>query len=219
MSTIFADGSVVGFATVAGTAVPFSAITNAKPPIADITGDLDEGDVIAISSNNGALNRRPTVAGTVDSSGAELLGLDTTNTTLYPASGITGSLVAWSDFVDFSQQGDLAISGGEPQTYTGKYLEDPFGQEFAIPIGATARQYTLPLDYDDTLPWYAAAITATAERKPRVIRIKLPNGDMYYEYGYLHFNPSPALSSGNPAKNTATLLVFNERGTLIKAGA
>uniref|UniRef100_UPI00334230AD phage tail tube protein n=1 Tax=Castellaniella defragrans TaxID=75697 RepID=UPI00334230AD len=219
MALKFPDGSVIGFSTVLSAPIAFSAITNATIPEITHTGAIVEGDILAFQSGWPSLNNRVAVAGATSTGETEILGIDTTDTELFPAGRGVGSVLIASDFVDFSQQGELTSSGGEPQTYTGKWLEDPLGQEFQVPIGQTARSYALPLDYDKDLPWFAAAKAVTRKRKPVVIRIVLPGGDTIYEYGYLHFNPGLNMQSGNPIKNAVNFYLLGTEGTLIEAAA
>ncbi|TGV09704.1 phage tail protein [Alcaligenaceae bacterium 429] len=219
MALKFPDGSVVGFATKMGVAIPFTAITNTNPANITHTEQIVKGAVLAIQSGWAGINNRACVAGEAEGGATELLGIDTTDTQLFIAGRGAGSVFVASDFVDFSQQGELTSSGGEPQTYTGKYLEDALGQEFQVPNGQTARQYALSLDYDPSLPWYAAAKTVTRRKKPTVIRIQLPGGDVVYEYGYVHFNSALNMTSGQPIKNAVTFYLQSSEGTLIEAGA
>ncbi|KKO71887.1 hypothetical protein AAV32_09720 [Kerstersia gyiorum] len=216
MALKFPDGSVVGFASTLSAAIPFTAITNTNPAKITHSGAVVDGDILAIQSSWSGLNNRASVAGGGEGNGTELLGIDTTDTDLFRPGGGAGSILIASGFVDFSQQGELTSSGGEPQTYTGKWLEDPLGQEFQVPIGQTARQYALTLDYDATLPWFDAAKAITRKRKPTVIRIQLPDGDIVYEYGYVHFNPGLNMNSGNPIKNAVNFYLLGSEGTLIE---
>lgn len=217
MALKFPDGSVVGFASAIADAIAFSAITNGNPAEITHAGALATGDVLVVQSTWAALNNRAAVAGATAAGETELLGIDTTDTDLFRVGVGTGSVAVASNFVDFSQQGELTSSGGEPQTYTGKWLEDQLGQEFQVPIGQSARQYALQLDYDANLPWFNAAKVVSRKRKPTVIRIQLPDGDTVYEYGYVHFNPGLNMQSGNPIKNAVTFYLLGSEGTLIPA--
>jgi len=219
MALKFPDGSVIGFSTAIAAAIPFSAITNAAIPEITHSGVIAEESLLVVQSGWPSLNNRVVVAGETDTDQTELIGIDTTDTGLFPAGRGAGTVAIASSFIDFSQQGELTSSGGEPQTYTGKWLEDPLGQEFQVPIGQTARTYSLPLDYDRSLPWYAAAKEVSRKRKPVVIRIALPDGDTIYEYGWLHFNPSMNMQSGNPIKNAAMFYLLGSEGTLIEVAA
>lgn len=222
MALKFPDGSVIGFSTQIAAPIAFTAITNAaNPVITHASGSFSEDDVLVVQSGWALANRRIMLANAATSGGGPtttaLKGIDTTDTDLYPVGKGVGTVAVASSFVDFSQQGELTSAGGEPQTYTGKWLEDPLGQEFQVPIGQTARTYSLPLDYDASLPWYEAAKTVTRKRQPVAIRIALPDGDTIYEYGYVHFNPGMNLQSGNPIKNAVTFYLLGTEGTLIEA--
>lgn len=219
MALHFPDGSLVGFATTLAAPVDFTDITNAvNPVITHATGTFAAGDVLAIQSGWPALNNRVMLANADTGTGTTALkGIDTTDTSLYPAGRGAGSVILATNFVDFNQQGELTTSGGEPDLYTGKWLEDQLGQQFQVPIGQTARSYGLTLDYDAKLPWYDAAKIVTRKRKPTVIRITLSTGDVIYEWGYMHFNPGMGLNSGNPIKNNVNFYLLATEGTLIEA--
>lgn len=217
MSLKFPDGSVIGFSTAIAAAIPFTAITNAATPEITTSGTIAEDSILVVQSGWPYLNNRAVVAGATDMGDTEIIGIDTTDTTLFPAGRGIGTVAIASSFVDFSQQGELTSSGGEPQLYTGKWLEDPLGQEFQVPIGQSARSYSLPLDYDKDLAWFEPAKAATRRRKPVVIRISLPGGDIIYEYGYVHFNPGLNMQSGNPIKNAVNFYLLGTEGTLIEA--
>lgn len=217
MALTFPDGSVIGFSTAIAAPIPFTAITNAAVPEITTAGSIAEDSILVVQSGWPSLNNRAVVAGATLSTETELIGVDTADTTLYPAGRGIGTVAIASSFVDFSQQGELTSAGGEPQLYTGKWLEDPLGQEFQVPIGQSARSYSLPLDYDKDLPWFEAAKAVTRKRKPVVIRIALPGGDMIYEYGYVHFNPGLNLNSGQPIKNAVNFYLLGTEGTLIEA--
>lgn len=216
MALTFPDGSVIGFSTAIAAPIPFTAITNAAVPEITTAGSIAEDSILVVQSGWPSLNNRAVVAGATLSTETELIGIDTTDTELFPAGRGIGTVAIASSFVDFSQQGELTSSGGEPQLYTGKWLEDQLGQEFQVPIGQSARSYSLPLDYDKDLPWFEAAKAVSRKRKPVVIRISLPGGDIIYEYGYLHFNPGLNMQSGNPIKNAVNFYLLGTEGTLIE---
>lgn len=217
MALKFPDGSVVGFATALAEPIPFTAISNGSPAQITHEGTLAKDSTLVLASSWAAINNRVAVAGLTATGKTPLIGIDTTDADLFRKGAGIGSVAVASSFIDFSQQGELSSSGGEPQTYTGKWLEDPMGQEFQVPIGQSARQYALQLDYDANMPWFEAAKAISRKRKPTVIRIQLPDGDIVYEFGYVHFNPGLNMQSGNPIKNAVTFYLMSSEGTLIPA--
>lgn len=217
MALKFPDGSVIGFSTAVAVAIPFTAITNAVVPEITHAGLIATDEILIVQSGWPSLNNRVAVAGETVATETEIIGINTTDTALFPVGRGVGTVAVASSFVDFSQQGELTSAGGEPQLYTGKWLEDPLGQEFQVPVGQSARSYSLPLDYDKNLPWFDAAKSVSRKRKPVVIRIALPGGDTIYEYGYLHFNPGLNMQSGQPIKNAVNFYLLGSEGTLIEA--
>ena len=217
MALKFPDGSVIGFSTAIASPIAVTAVTNAATPDITHASTIASGSALVVQSGWALLNNRVVVAGTTVSTETAIKGINTTDTDLFPAGKGIGTVAIASSFVDFSQQGELASAGGEPQTYTGKWLEDPLGQEFQVPIGQTARTYSLPLDYDASLAWFDKAKEVTRKRKPVVIRIAMPDGDIIYEYGYVHFSPGMNMQSGNPIKNAVNFYLLGSEGTLIEA--
>jgi hypothetical protein len=216
MSLKFPNGAVFGISTALAAAVAASVISNANPAVATVPSAVTEGTVLIVLSNWAALNNRVAVAGTGTSTTAPLEGIDTTDVTLFPTGEGAGSLIAATTFVDFSQQGDMSTSGGDQQFWSGQLLEDKSGRQIQIPTFRNAKVYTLPLYYDPSLPWYAAAKAADQKKEPIVLRCRLPDGDTLYYYGYLSFDGDPSIAMNNPMGNTMTFTALSSP-TLIEA--
>lgn len=210
MSLSFPNGAIFGFSTAIAAAVTASAVSNANPAVATVpAASIDEGDVLVIQSGWPLANNSAVKAGSA-ATAVDLLGLDSSDTTLYPAGEAAMTLAVASGFVDFSQQGDLSQSGGEQNFWTGQFLEDPTGRQINVPTFKSAKVLTLPLFYDPSQPWYAAARLVDAKKEPVVLRCKLPNGDEQYRYGYLSFDGDPSMAVNTPMGNTATFTALGE---------
>lgn len=211
MALRFPNGSVVGFSTNLTAGGTFTTISNANPAVTNAT--VDPGEVVVIESSgwSGIVNR-VTEAGAA----GELIGIDTTNDVDYPAGEGAGSILVADDFVDFSQQGDLTTSGGEQQFWTGQFLEDRSGRQLQVPTFKNAKTITLPLYFDPALPWYDAAVAADRRKEPVVLRIRLPDGDTMYRYGYMSFDSDPTMSANNPMQVTMTFSALGD-STLVEA--
>lgn len=217
MALKFANGAVIGFSTAYDAAVTASAISNANPAVATVpTGSVAPDSVVIVKSGWAGINERVAVAGTEVGGALPLLGIDTTSTNDYPAGQGAGSVIAVSTFVDFSQQGDLTTSGGEQQFWTGQFLEDRSGRQIQVPTFKNAKTLTLPLYFDASLPWYDAAVAADRAKEPVVLRIRLPDGDTIYRYGYMSFDSDPTLAANNPMQVTMTFSALTEP-TLVEA--
>lgn len=218
MALKFPNGSQFGISTAISSVIEASAITNSNP--AEVTtagGALSEGDVVAIESSHPMLNNLATQVGTVDGTESELLGLDTSDTSIYDGlASATVRLFKASGFVDFTQQGDPTMSGGEQQFWTGVFLEDRTGQQISVPTYKNAKSITIPVYFDPKAEWYEAARKADLKKSPVVLRCKLPDGDAIYRYGYLSFDADPNMAANSPMTNTATFTPLG-RAILVEA--
>ncbi|WP_313171464.1 phage tail tube protein [Stenotrophomonas sp.] len=221
MALKFPKGTQFGFANLLSAAIAATTISKADPAAATVTTDaVDEGDVVLIEVPGWPIiNNRVAQAGEVTAGASDsviLRGIDTSSAVLFPGASGAAKLFKAGDFVDFTQQGEPSMSGGEQQFWTGQMLEDPTGQQISVPTYKNARVLTIPLYYDPKLPWYKAAKEVDAIGKPVVLRAKLPGGDVQYRYGYLSFNGDPAIASNTPNSNTATFTQLSE-STLVEA--
>lgn len=224
MSLNFPNGAVFGFSTVTAAAVTASAVTNASPAIATVaTGGFTEDDVVIMTSGWSAVNNAAAKVGDVTAGSTndtiQLLGVNATNTTLYPAGQAAMTLAKASTFVDFSQQDGAGVStsGGEQQFWTGQLLEDISGRQIQVPTFKNAKVLTIPLFFDPDASWYEKAKEADAAKEAIVLRCKLPNGDELYRYGYLSFDDDPSIAANTPMGNTATFTALG--GTTLVKGA
>lgn len=221
MSLKFPKGTQFGFANVLSAAIAATAISKADPAVATATtGAIDEGDVLLIEVPGWPiLNNRVSEAGTVTTGASDsviLKGIDTSSAVLFPAASGAATLYKADDFVDFTQQGEVSMSGGDQQFWNGQLLEDPTGQQISVPTYKNARTLTIPLYYDPSQPWYKAAKEVDAIGKPIILRAKLPGGDVQYRYGYLSFSGDPSIAMNTPMGNTATFTALSE-STLVEA--
>ncbi|WP_457319819.1 phage tail protein [Stenotrophomonas sp. P5_B8] len=217
MALKFPNGTVLGISTAVAAAVAATAISNANPAVATVAAGsgISEGDVLVVRSAWPELNDRVAVAGS-SGTAIPLRGIDTTDTDDFPADQGPGSLLRVTDWIDFSQQGDVSTSGGEQQFWNGVFLEDRSGRQRQVPTIKNAKTFNLPLYFDPKLPWYQAAKKADRKKQPVVLRARLPDGDVLYYYGYLSFDADPSLSANNPMQNTATFSI-NSDHTFISA--
>lgn len=212
MSLKFPNGAVFGISTAIAAAIAATAVSNANPAVATVpTGSVDENDVLVVLSAWAEANNIATRAGDVTTGASDsvpLLGLDTTDTTVFETGKAAAKVMVASEFVDFSQQGEVSTSGGDQQFWTGQFLEG--SRQISVPTIKNAKTFTIPLYFDPKLPWYAAAKAADRKREPVVLRCKLPDGDVIYRYGYFSFDPDPTTSVNNPMGNTATFTALGD---------
>ena len=218
MALKFPNGSQFGISTAISSVIAASAITNSNPAeVTTASGALSVGDVVVIESSHPMLNNLAAQVGTVTGTESKLLGLDTSDTSIYDGLGSARvRLFKASGFVDFTQQGDPTMSGGEQQFWSGVFLEDRTGQQISVPTYKNAKSITIPLYFDPDAEWYEAARKADLKKSPVVLRCKLPDGDVIYRYGYLSFDAEPNMAANSPMTNTATFTALG-RAILVEA--
>jgi hypothetical protein len=211
MSSIFPNGTVFSISTALAAGVPMTALSNAADAVATITGgDLASGDIVLIKSAWPAVNERVVRLSSVADGQATLDGLDTTDEDLNPPNEGAGTLVKVSAFVAMSQATEVSKSGGEQQYYQYQYLEDRNNRQRQKPTFKNAKAITLTLDYDPTLPWYAALTRASEVGDPVVLRAVLPGGVKFYYWVYPSFDPDPSMSLNQNMQNTATFSLISD---------
>jgi hypothetical protein len=212
MSLKFPNGAIFGISTAIAAAIAATAVSNANPGVATVpTGSVKKDDVLVLGSDWAAANNTAVRAGTVTvgaSDTVKLLGLDTSDVTVFEAGKANAKIMVASAFVDFSQQGEVSTSGGDQQYWTGQFLEG--SRQISVPTIKNAKVFTIPLFFDPSLPWYAAAKAADRKREPIVLRCKLPDGDVIYRYGYLSFDGDPTMAANTPMGNTATFTALGD---------
>jgi hypothetical protein len=218
MSLKFPNGAVFGFSTTLAAAVAATAVSNAAPAIATIASGVSSGDVLVLNSAWDGANNVVAQA-LIDSdapTAVSLLGIDSTDTTLFPAGAANLKAMVADDFVDFTQQGDPSTSGGDQQFWNGQFLEDKSGRQISVPTFKNATTLTLPIYYDPKADWFAPAKRVSALKQPVVLRCKLPDGDVLYRYGYLSLNADPSIAANTPMGNTVTFTVLGDT-TIVEA--
>jgi len=219
MSLYFPEGTVFSFSTVIGPVISASDVSNSNPAVATVSTGINDGDVLVISASSSWDLANNAVAkakvGALQNS-VSLLGIDSSETELYPVGKANMKLSVASYFMEFDQQGDPTTAGGEQQFWTGRFLESKTGRQIQVPTYKNASTLTLPLFFDPRKPWYAAAKKADAFRDPLVLKGLLPNGDALYRYGYLSFNGDPSIAANTPMGNTLTFTALGET-TLVEA--
>ncbi len=212
MALKFPNGAVFGISTTLAAAVAATSVSNASPAVATVpTGTVEEGEVLVLLTDWPEANNTAVEAGTVTegaSDTVQLLGFDSTDTTVFEAGKANARVAVAGDFVDFSQQGDVSTSGGDQQFWTGQFLEA--SRQVSVPTVKSAKVFTIPLYFDPKLPWYPVAKAADRKREPIVLRCKLPDGDTIYRYGYFSFDADPTMSANNPMGNTATFTALGD---------
>lgn len=198
MAVSLPDGTIFSIATSYAAAKPMTALSNANPAVATASG-IAQGDVMIIQSGWSKINDRVVKIG----SSNELLGLDTTDTDLYPAGSGKGSLTKVNSWVQISQVLTSESSGGEQQFATYSFLEDDFERQ--IPTRNSPTTLTLTIADDMSLAGYKELEKAADSRTAKVVKARLPSGAEIYYNAYVSLNQTPSMTKGEVMAVTATI--------------
>ena len=201
----FPNGTTFSVSTVFGAAVPFTAITNAAPPVCSATSPPTLGAVGLITSGWAALNDRVAKATAIVAGASfELENIDTTDNVKFPAGQGAGSFQPVTTWVALSQVTNVQKSGGTQQFYKWQYAEDPSNTQKQRPTFKDSKTLTLTLDYDPALAWYAALQAADSKQALVILQALLPSGDTLYYAVYPSFDADPSMDLNKNMENIAT---------------
>lgn len=212
MSVYLPNGSTINVATGYGSAKTMSAVSNGNYANATLEAShgVSNGDFIEVTSGWSRLDKRVVRASSVGSPTAadiELEGINSSNTTRYPAGSGIGSVREITGWQQVLQVLNLASDGGEQQFKIFQFLEDD-GQR-RIPTSKTPVGMTLQIADDDTLPGYLLLKEANEDRDPRAVKIIKPNGGLILFSALITLAPMPNLTIDDIASVQATFSLEN----------
>lgn len=210
MAVALPNGAVVAIASGYAASKTMSALTNANPGVATLEAShgVVEGDFVEVTSGWSRLNGKIVKAGTVTTNDVQLLGMNTTSTTIYPASAGTGSVREITGWTQVQQVLESSSTGGEQQFLEYQFLEDDAQKR--IPTFKSAAGLTISIADDPTLAGYILAETANDDRLPRAVRITLPSGAIILYNAYISLNKTPSLTVNQLMAVQMTLSFLNE---------
>jgi hypothetical protein len=195
MAVSLPNGIVLAVATAYAANLTVTAASNASETTLTVTNTLTVGDYVEFTSGWSRANGRIFRVKSPTGSNLVLEGLDTTSTTLYPASSGTGTIRKINTWTQISQIIGLTSSGGEPQYQTYSFLEQDFDTQ--IPTTTSAQNLSLEIADDPTLPGYQALRTVALSRAQTAMRATLPQGGFILYNGIFALDETPSLTKGN----------------------
>lgn len=198
-------------ATAFAAAVSITAITNAAEAVASATNTFAVGDFVEYtggwSKANGRVFRLKAASGTTFT----LEGLDTTDTSLFPAGAGTGTVRKVTTWVPITGVTAAEVSGGD-----GKFVEVPLldtDMPVNLPDGFTGTTVTLTIADEKGAAHHAALKAVSDGVKLSCLRGILPGGAVLLYAGYCSFNESPSLAKGSVM---ATRAVFSLQNKVVR---
>lgn len=209
MAVSLPNGVIFNIASAYATAKNITAVTNANPAVATSTAHgLTNGDFIVLTSGWNKLNGKVVRVASSTTNDFALEGVDTTDTTLYPAGGGTGSFQKITTWVQISQILENTSQGGDQQFVTYSFLEEDV--EHQIPTVKSASSIQFSIGDDASLPWYSILSKANDDRVPRAVRATLPSGSLLLYNGYVTLNKTPSMTKNQIMALSSTLSLTSE---------
>ena len=188
------EGSSQQFSNTLAAAKTITAITNANPAVATCTAHgYTSGDEIMLSSGWEDANDSVYKIESVDSNSFRILGLDSTNTSFFPAGSGGGSAQKLSSWTAIPQVLTISASGGDARFTDVNPLAKRNG--IRIPTGFNATSVTLSLGFDATTPAYKTMVGISRSLSKVAFKQVLSGGSVQYGWGYLTVSEFPKLNN------------------------
>jgi hypothetical protein len=195
-------------ATAFATAVNITAATNAAEAVCSATNTFAVGDFVEYtggwSKANGRVFRIKLATGTTFT----LEGLDTTDTSLFPAGAGVGTVRKVTTWVPITGVVSAEVSGGDGKTVEVPLLDSDM--PVMLPDGFTATTVTVTIADDKSLQHHAALKLVSDGVKLTCLRGILPGGGVLLYAGYCSFNESPSLAKGSVMSVRAVFSLQNK---------
>lgn len=200
------EGSSQQFSNTLAAAKTITAITNANPAVATCTAHgYTTGDEIKLSSGWEDANDSVYKIESVDANSFKILGLDSTNTSFFPAGSGGGSAEKLSAWTAIPQVLTISASGGDARFTDVNPLAKRNG--IRIPTGFNATSVTLSLGFDATTPAYKTMVDISRSLSKVAFKQVLSGGSVQYGWGYLNVSEFPKLNN-NQVNTVDAALTF-----------
>lgn len=200
-------GTTVSIASAFASALTVSAASNATECVLSMasTSGLANGDIVEVTSGWGRLNKRAArVKSLAANTSITLEGIDTTNTTFFPAGSGAGSVRKVTTFQTIDKITAISSSGGDPITVDYKYLDSDV--RYSINDGFNAQSYTLTIDADAIGgAGYAALRSLTEVQTDTILRVTTRSGQVNLVPGTVALNEAVQMNDGQINTVTASI--------------
>lgn len=200
------EGSSQQFSDTLAGSKTITAITNANPAVATCTAHgYTTGDEIMLSSGWEDATDSVYKIESVDANSFKLLGLDTTNTSFFPAGSGGGTAQKLSAWTAIPQVLTISASGGDARFTDVNPLAKRNG--IRIPTGFNATSVTLSLGFDATNASYKSMVGISRSLSKVAFKQVLSGGSTQYGWGYMTVSEFPKLNN-NQVNTVDAALTF-----------
>lgn len=195
MSKTISTGTVVAIASTYGSAVNMTALSNAAEAVATLAAShgVVVGDYLEVTSGWGRLDKRIVRAKTVATNDVTFEGINTVDTTKYPAGSGVGTIRRITAFVNLTQIKSPSLSGGEQQFTDITDLDNVV--EVQAPTVRSPFTFSADVFYDQSLSWWTQVLAAQNAATPYAIRFSFPNGNKVVGNGYWTLQEIPNIAN------------------------
>lgn len=194
MAYYFPEGSSQQFSqTFAGTK-SITALTNASPAVAtSVAHGYTTGDEILLSSGWEDATDSVYKITVLTADTFSLTGLDTSNTSFFPAGTGTGTASKISGWTSIPQVLTISSSGGDARFTDVNPLAKR--NSIKIPTGFNATSITMSLAHDAAQAGYITMVGISRNLSKVAFKQVISGGAVNYGYGYLNVSEMPKLNN------------------------
>lgn len=199
MAITLSTGATIAIAktylpTLGSAATATTALSNASECVVTATHSLVVGDYVVMASGWGLLDQRVARVKSVSGGTSFVLeGVDTSDTSKYPATTGVGTFRKINTWSTLSQVKGISASGGAQQFADITSISDTVIRQ--IPTVKDAVNMTVDVFDDPTLTWYADVIAADTARSPYALLMTFPNGSKLVANAYWSVMKVPTMET------------------------
>jgi len=198
MAITLSTGVSVQIAKTYAAAKPVTAASNSAPgancvlTLDNATSAIAVGKFVEVSSGWGLLDKRLARVSVSTGTAITLEGIDTSNTSKYPALAGVGSVREVTAWTGLSQIKGLSASGGDMQYANITAIDDVVAKQ--VPTIRNAVSMNIDCYDDPSLPWYADVAAASDARSPYGLLMAFPNGSKLIANAYWSLQRVPSVT-------------------------
>lgn len=211
MAITLSTGTTLSIAKTYASSVNFTAATNAASCQLTTASahTLAVGDYVEIHSGWGLMDQRVIRCGSGTTGSTVVLeGMNTSDTTKFPAGTGIGSFRKITAWTQLTQVRSLSAQGGELSFADVTSIQDVVSRQMPTIRGAV--NMTIDVFDDPTLPWYADVVAADEARSPYGLLMHFSNGSKLVGNAYWSLLRVPTMAQNEALMSQVTLAYSSE---------
>ena len=207
MAYYFPEGSAQQFSQTFASAKTISALSNANPAVAtSVAHGYTTGDEIVLTSGWEDATDSVFKITVLTADTFSITGLDTSNTSYFPAGTGTGTAQKISGWTSIPQVLTVSGSGGDARFTDVQLLSKR--NALKIPTGFNATSITMSLAHDPAQANYITMVGISRNLSKVAFKQTISGGAVTYGYGYLSVSEMPKLNNNQVNTVDAAITVI-----------